>query len=148
VTLVEHNEANIFFGWVPLESQSSFDSALSPLTYFFPSNFLAIHSSSLGNFNILFNMFCFLSALIFLACLIIRYSIILINTSLAYKVDAWPIGSFWTKVSVLKVPCMLSWLCIYVVIMYSLRPKLLDTFDNNKKTKEFVRTLQKYPIRT
>jgi hypothetical protein len=31
------------------------------------------------------------------------------------------------------------------IFMYSLRPKLLDTFDKNKNTKEFVRNLQKRP---
>jgi hypothetical protein len=31
---------------------------------------------------------------------------------------------------------------------YSLHPKLLDTFDKNKNTKEYVRNLQKRPTRT
>jgi hypothetical protein len=34
------------------------------------------------------------------------------------------------------------------IVIYSLRPKLLDTFDKNKNTKESVRNLQKRPTRT
>jgi hypothetical protein len=32
--------------------------------------------------------------------------------------------------------------------IYSLGPIIFDTFDKNKKFKEFVRNLQKYPTRT
>ena len=34
------------------------------------------------------------------------------------------------------------------LVKYSFRPIILNTFDKNKNTKEFIRNFQKYPIRT